>query len=250
MEKIIPNWQISEKVHAFTTCRGTGYSHGAFSSFNLSYGVGDDPKAVSANRALLKDHFKLPADPLWLEQTHSSKAIDGATISANCAATAKPLQADAIYTQRTNQVCVVSTADCVPILVANTAASEIAAIHAGWRGIFAGVIENTVKAMQTQPQDLVAWLGPAISAAVYEVSNEVRDQFIAVDPTAKCAFSATQNQRWLADLYALARQRLTKASVANVYCSNLCTYTEKNNFYSYRRDQVTGRMASLIWIED
>jgi len=250
MKSITPNWPISKKIRAFTTCRQKGSSQGAFSSFNLSFGAGDDPDAVTANRALLKGHFGLPADPLWLEQTHSSKAIDAAKIAPDHLSKGNHLQADAIYTQKNNQVCVVMTADCVPILVANHQASEVAAIHAGWRGIAAGVIENTIQAMYSQPQDLVAWLGPAISAAVYEVGDDVKDQLIAADPKAEIAFSPSPQKRWMADLYTLASHRLNKAGVTNICCSHLCTYTEENSFYSYRRDQLTGRMASLIWIEN
>lgn len=250
MERVTPNWPIEKKIRAFTTCREKGHSRGAFSNFNLSFGVGDDPNAVSANRALLKDHFKLPSDPLWLIQTHSSKAIDAATIGSNHPSTSIPLQADAIYTQQTNQVCVVMTADCVPIFIANYQASEIAAIHAGWRGMAAGVIENTIQAMNSKPQDLVAWLGPAISAAVYEVSADVKDQFTAADPKADIAFSPSPDKRWLANLYTLASHRLSTTGVTKICCSHLCTYNKKNSFYSYRRDQVTGRMASLIWMAD
>ncbi|HKB82395.1 MAG TPA: peptidoglycan editing factor PgeF, partial [Burkholderiales bacterium] len=199
------------------------------------------PEAVDANRRLLRDF--LPAEPKWLNQVHGKAVVDAATMT-------HPVEADASFASSPGCVSVVMVADCLPILFAGRTGNVIAAAHAGWRGLAAGVIENTVRALDTAPQDLLAFLGPAIGPSAFEVGNEVRDAFIAVDPAASYAIHPHRPGKWLADLFVLARQRLARAGVLNVYGGGQCTYSEPARFFSHRRDKVSGRMAALIWIGD
>ena len=246
---IMPNWPAPANVKALQTTRIGGISHVPYTSLNLGAHVGDNPVVVAHNRLLLSAY--LPSEPVWLNQIHGIKAIDAATICC-------VQDADAAYTNKANVVCVTMTADCLPILLCDEAGTAVAAIHAGWKGLLDGVIENTINTMQItsrtatnqalKSQYLMAWLGPAIGPQAFEVGSEVRAAFIAVDANATCAFKALGPKKWLCDLYKLARQRLNTIGVTQIYGGNLCTYTDKKRFYSYRRDQLTGRMASLIWL--
>lgn len=238
---IVPDWPVPARVRALITTRNGGGSVGPYSSMNLGLRVDDDPGIVDANRRLLK-HF-LPAEPKWLNQAHGTTVVNAETIT-------RPVEADASIATSPGCVSAVMIADCLPILFANRSGSVVAAAHAGWRGLAAGVIENTVRALDTPPQNLLVYLGPAIGPSAFEVGNEVRDAFIAVDPAAGYAFHPYKPGKWLADLFMLARQRLAKAGLLNVYGGGQCTYSDPARFFSHRRDKVSGRMAALIWLED
>ncbi len=239
---IEPVWPAPKTIHAYTTLRSGGVSKKPFDQFNLAQHVGDDEGMVAANREILKNALQLPNEPIWIKQTHSTIAILATEKNTEC-------EADASFTHEKNQICVVLTADCLPILVCNKQGTSVAAIHAGWRGLLNGVIESTLEAMKCDPEDLLIWLGPAISQAHFEVGDEVRAAFLEKDSEAHSAFIPSPNQRFMADLYLLATQRLHKRGIQRIFGGNYCTYSDANQFYSYRRDgSKTGRMASLIWI--
>lgn len=222
-----------------TTRRG-GVSVAPYDSLNLGDHVGDDARAVEQNRTHLMEALNLPVSPVWLRQVHGARAVDA--MHGSC-------EADAAYTGQPGVVCAVLTADCLPLLLCNAAGTRVAAVHAGWRGLAAGVIETALAAMGPGA-DLLAWLGPAIGPGAFEVGNEVRDIFIAHDARAQNAFRPLPNGRWLADIYQLARLRLAAHGVARIYGGHACTYSDKTRFYSYRRDGITGRMATLIWLDE
>lgn len=240
---IQPDWPAPANVRAFTTLRSVGHSKVPFDKFNLAYHVGDNEKDVQANRELLKNLLNLPNEPFWLEQTHSTIVLPITEKSTD-------KKGDASFTNQAKQVCVIMTADCLPILICNRKGTYVAAIHAGWRGLADGIIEKTLQAMNLSSDDMMAWLGPAIGSKVYEVGAEVRERFIANDIEANQAFVPSKNEgRWLADLYALAKLRLYKQNISAIYGGEYCTYSDKDRFFSYRRDgNQTGRMASLIWM--
>lgn len=241
---IQPNWPAPQQIKAYTTLRSGGVSQSPFDQFNLAEHVGDNPENVSANREILQKNLHLPADPIWINQTHSIITIPA--LPEN-----KGKEADASYSDKNNHVCAVLTADCLPILLCNQAGTHVAAIHGGWRGLAHGIIAATIKALQFPAGEVLAWLGPAISAANYEVGDEVRDQFISLDPESIYAFTPSPRQRWQANLYAIAKLQLLRAGVTSIYGGEFCTFADPKRFYSYRRDgSQTGRMASLIWISD
>jgi YfiH family protein len=225
-----------------TTTRRGGVSRAPFDALNLADHVGDRLEAVQHNRSLLREGLRLPGEPLWLEQVH------GRTVFACHDRAARP-RADAGYTDRPGVVCAVLTADCLPVLFCNRQGTRVAAAHAGWRGLAAGVLERTVAVLAVEPEHLLVWLGPAIGPLAFEVGAEVRSAFVERQPEAGDAFAAQANGRWLADLYRLARIRLAALGVSAVYGGAFCTFHDRERFYSYRRDQVTGRMASLIWLD-
>ena len=235
---LVPDWPAPATIHAATTLRSGGVSCGAYAGLNPALHVGDDINNVKQNRQLIKQWLDLPGDPVWLDQVHSNRVVQAITHA--------PLQqADAAYTAESGVVCAVMTADCLPLLVCATDGSEVAAIHAGWRGLLAGVIGNTLTAMKSQ--DVLVWLGPAIGPDCFEVGAEVRDAFVDKSAAFGAAFKAQSNGKWLADIYQLARIDLAMAGIAKTYGGGFCTVTEHERFYSYRRDQQTGRMATLIW---
>ena len=241
---IIPNWPAPANVRAIQTTRSGGVSQAPYHSLNLGAHVNDDPLAVAHNRQLLSPY--LPAEPVWINQVHGIEAIDAAT--AGCA-----IQADAAYAIKANTVCVTMTADCLPVLLCDEAGTVVAAVHAGWKGLLDGVIESAINSMQlAMPnlaiQSLMAWLGPAIGPQAFEVGAEVREAFIMKDANAALAFESIGSEKWLGNIYQLARQRLNKIGVSQIYGGDLCTYTDAVQFFSYRRDIVTGRMASIIWL--
>lgn len=239
---IVPEWPAPRSVRALITTRAGGASGGAYAGLNLGMRSGDTVEDVVRNRASLR-HW-LPAEPLWLRQVHGTSVVeaDGSDESR---------EADAALARRPGIVCAVLTADCLPVLVCDELGTVVAAVHAGWRGLCAGVIEQTLHAMGRPPAALLAYLGPAIGPAAYEVGAEVRDAFIAAaqGSGAAAAFAPGRAGKHYADLYALARLRLAGSGVHRVYGGGYCTYTERERFYSYRRDGATGRMASLIWME-
>jgi len=201
--------------------------------------VQDDALAVAKNRQLLSDY--LPSEPVWLNQVHGIDVIDAAKRSC------LP-NADASFSKVRNVVCVSMTADCLPILLCNHQGTAVAAIHAGWRSLCDGVIEASIKAMGLKPEDLMAWLGPAIGPNAFEVGAEVRAAFIAKDAQAEQAFKAS-GDKWLGDLYGIAKQRLNQQGLIEIYGGGECTYSHPSQYFSFRRDGITGRMASLIWLE-
>lgn len=239
---ISPDWPAPGNVRAVVTTRIGGASRGAYASLNLSDSVGDDPACVAANRATLTDCLTLPRDPVWLQQVHGSRVVNAAQVSAAAAA-------DAAYTDISGIVCVVTTADCLPVLFCDRQGSRVAVAHAGWRGLADGVLEAVVEALSLPPEQLYAWLGPAIGAECFEVGEEVRSVFLKRQQSNISAFTPSPRGRWLADIYQLASNDLHAMGVEKIFGGGLCTYTDAQRFYSYRRDRTTGRMASLIWIE-
>lgn len=237
---IVPDWPAPQNVTALQTTRLGGISSAPYDSLNLGDHVGDAPRAVAHNRMLL--NTLLPSEPVWLEQVHGT-AVANADL-ASCLP-----QADACIARHRDAVCVVMTADCLPVLLCDQQGSVVGAVHAGWKGLAAGVIEATVQAMNVTPQNLMAWLGPAIGQDAFEVGEEVRAVFVDTDPQAARAFIPGQHGKWLADLYALTRLRLDALGVTQVYGGDYCTYRERERFFSYRRDGVTGRMGTFIWLE-
>lgn len=239
---ITPDWPAPANIYAATTLRTGGVSIGAFSSLNPAVHVGDELECVQRNRRIIRTMLALPSEPKWLTQTHSDYAVDAALIDV------EPPQADASFTDQAGIVCAVLTADCLPVLVCSKEGRQIAAIHAGWRGLLAGIISNTLAAMRTQ--NVLVWLGPAISAACFEVGAEVRAAFMAKSADFAPAFSTQANDKWLADIYQLARIELASLGITAVYGGNFCTVSESERFFSYRREVCTGRMATLIWRTD
>jgi YfiH family protein len=235
-------WPAPPSVRALTSTRCGGVSRGSYASLNLAEHVGDDPAAVRANRQGLREALGLPAEPMWLQQVHGCDVVELATAHAACAA-------DASVARAPGQVCAVLSADCLPVLLCNRAGTRVAAAHAGWRGLLAGVIESALDAMRSDGEDVLCWLGPAIGPAAFEVGDEVRRAFVARDSGAQAAFRPASGGRWLADLYALARMRLQARRVLSVSGGEWCTVSDAQRFFSYRRDGASGRMASLIWIE-
>lgn len=240
MEYLAPAWPAPPKVRALATLRAGGASRPPYDGFNLGDHVGDDPAAVAANRAELR--AVLPGAPLWLRQVHGARVVDAGS------ADGVP-EADGSVARRAGTVCAVMTADCLPLLLCDRAGTVVGAAHAGWRGLAGGVVEATVRAMAVAPEDLLVWLGPAIGPHAFEVGGEVRETFMRLAPEAASAFLDLGGNKWLADIYLLARQHLARAGVTEVHGGEYCTYTDAARFYSYRRDGVTGRMASLVWLQ-
>jgi YfiH family protein len=238
---IVPDWPAPANVRAATTARAGGVSVPPWDSFNLADHVGDDPACVATNRARLREALSLPGEPVWLRQVHGRNVCDAAAGSA---------EADAAYADTPGVVCAVLTADCLPLLLCDREGRAVAAVHAGWRGLAAGIVEAAVERFAAEPESLLAWLGPAIGPAAFEVGPEVRSRFLSGDQGASEAFVPGQGDRWFADLYALARRRLARAGVRAVHGGGHCTFTEQGRFYSFRRDGETGRMASLIWMDE
>lgn len=232
-------WEAPPMVHALVSTRAGGVSTGAYASLNLGMRAGDDPAKVAANRARLAEVVGLPAEPLWLHQVHGSRVITVDEVAGG-----EP-EADAAVTHLSGRVLAVLTADCLPIFLAAVDGSAVGIVHAGWRGLVAGVLEAALAAMPAPPGRVLAWLGPAICAGHYEVGVEVRDAF-AGTPGAERAFSPTRPGHWLCDLAALARARLATAGAGAISGGGICT-REDERFYSYRREGETGRMASLVW---
>ena len=295
MEWIEAEWPAPPWVRALTTTRLGGVSQGVYAALNLGDHVGDDPDRVAVNRERLRRMLNLPAEPYWLRQVHGCEvsAVPSAILT-------QPCEADAAIAWGPDQVCAVLTADCLPVLLTDRAGTRVAAVHAGWRGLAAGVIEAAVARLGVRPTALLAWLGPAIGPGAFEVGAEVREAFLAQDQAAAVAFSPRvptpftgwepdsgqakglmmerkgvreepltpehrpvnarraaiphpavgfEPGKWQTDLYHLARLRLARLGVSAVWGGGLCTYQDSRRFYSYRRDGVTGRMASLIWID-
>lgn len=240
---ILPDWPAPANVRAAVTTRVGGVSRAPYDSFNHAAHVGDDPAAVHANRTRLRAALALPDEPTWLKQVHG-------VVVVNAAQSGREPEADGAFATQPGAVCAVLTADCLPVLLCNHSGTNVAALHAGWRGLAGGVIEAGVKAMGIPGSELLAWLGPAIGPQTFEVGPEVRTAFVQYDAQAAQAFRAAREGKYLADIYLLARLRLQRLGVAAVYGGGFCTVTERARFFSYRRDGATGRMASLIWLAD
>ena len=238
---IVPDWPAPANVRALQTTRMGGVSTAPYDSLNLGDHVGDAPHVVVRNRMLLNN--LLPSEPVWLKQVHGINVID--TVAAGCGMP----EADACIARNKGAVCVVMTADCLPVLLCDDKGSVVAAVHAGWKGLAAGVIEATVRAMDVPPQQLMAWFGPAISQQHFEVGTEVRAAFMVAHPQAAEAFRPGREWKYFADLYLLARQRLHALGVNRIYGGGFCTYSENDRFFSYRRDGTTGRMGTFIWLQ-
>ncbi len=241
---ICPQWPAPKQVKAYSSTRLGGVSVSPFGSLNLGAHVGDDAQSVTANRKLFARQIGMPNSLRWLNQVHG---CDTVRLPSNKVG---DIAADASFTQVKQQVCAVMTADCLPLLVCNEKGTQVAACHAGWRGLYDGVIESCIAQFEAT-EGLMVWLGPAIGANAFEVGSEVRLAFIDKDSCAELAFKPSTNEgKWLADIYLLAKQRLTRLGIDQIYGGDFCTYENEEHFFSYRRDQQTGRLASVIWIEE
>jgi YfiH family protein len=241
---IVPDWPAPPNVQALFTTRNGGFSIGPYHSLNLGDHVGDDPFAVAQNRALLRQY--LPENPRWLNQVHGTQAIQ-----ADASDCSGPSPGDASFTRRPARVCAVLVADCLPILLCDGAGTLAGVIHAGWRGLAEGIIEQAVSAMGAGDTPLIAWLGPAIGPKHFEVGEEVRQVFIRRNKESSLAFvpkSHPDAGKWLGNLFLLAQQQLRNAGVNEIYGGGECTFSDPARFFSYRRDGNTGRMAGLIWL--
>jgi len=236
---IAPDWPAPARVRSLITTRNGGASTGAYASFNLGRLTDDNRAAVDANHRQLD--CLLPQPPRWLRQVHGSRVVIADEL-------AEVAQADASIARRTATVCAIMVADCMPVLLCDRSASVVGVAHAGWRGLSSGVVENTVRAMQVDPSQLLAYLGPAIGPAAFEVGADVRDAFVAAAPAASAAFKPQRPGKWLADLFELGRQRLAACGVSAVFGGGLCTYGHPDRFFSHRREPASGRMAALIWL--
>ena len=241
-----PDWPAPQGVRALSSLRGEpatgGASQGPYAWLNLGAHVGDDPAAVAENRRLLRSRAGLPAEPSWLVQVHGVTVADLDGVGSQG-------PADAAITRRPGKVCAILTADCLPIVFTTDTGDGVAAAHAGWRGLAAGVIGATVRAMGVPPERLIAWLGPAIGPAHFEVGAEVREAFLRTDSGAGDAFKATLTGKFMADLAMLARRQLENLGVSRIHGGGDCTYAHTDRYFSHRRDGVTGRQATLIWRE-
>ena len=235
---ITADWPAAENIHTATTLRTGGVSQGDYSSLNPADHVHEKLQHVIQNRQLIKQMLALPGDPVWLGQTHSTKAVCANRVTSNP-------EADASYTTKSNIVCTILTADCLPVLLCDQQGTMIAALHGGWRGLLNGIIENTLSKMPAT--GLMAWLGPAIGAECFEVGDDVRDAFIRKSAQFNSAFKNHAQGKYLADIYQIARILLNNAGVQQIYGGEYCTVTDADRFFSYRRDGQTGRMASMIW---
>ncbi len=243
---ITPAWPAPANVKAFITTRSGGVSAAPRDSLNLGYKAGDDPASVTQNRAIVE--ALLPQTPAWLAQVHGARVMNAEQVIN---APQVP-EADASVAHAGGTVCAIMIADCLPVLFANRAGTRVAAAHAGWRGLSGGVLANTVQTLRDagdDAADLLAYIGPGIGPTAFEVGNDVYAAFTASDAEAKAAFVAHAPGKWLADLFMLARHALVRAGVTQVYGGGLCTYSDPQRFFSYRRDKVTGRMAAFIWRE-
>ncbi len=235
---ITADWPAPAHIKTATTFRAGGVSTDRFASLNLAQHVGDYSQDVLANRQAIKAMLDLPAEPSWLQQTHSTDVVAAHTMLLDA-------NADASYTNMDNIVCAVMTADCLPILLCDTNGTTIAAIHGGWRGLLNGIIQNTLANMPATT--LMAWLGPAIGPQCFEVGAEVRHAFVKQSEQFSSAFIPKAQDKYLADIYKIAHIILNNAGVKHIYGGTYCTVTQQEQFFSYRRDGQTGRMATLIW---
>lgn len=234
-------WPAATRVHAGTTTRLAGVSRSAYASFNLATHVEDDPRAVQQNRQLLQAMLQLPNAPVWLTQVHGKVVVAAHSVSDLVAA-------DASFTDQANVVCAVMTADCLPVFFTDVLGRHVAIAHAGWRGLVQGIITATLESLPVAREQILVWLGPGIGPVAFEVGEDVYTAFSQRDPIYAQALVRKDQDHWWLNAYAAARLELQQAGVNAVYGGELCTYGDARRFYSYRRDHVTGRMASLIWL--
>ncbi|MBN9230873.1 MAG: peptidoglycan editing factor PgeF [Legionella sp.] len=235
------NWKAPANISAGVSTRLDGFSQTPYESNNLGTHVGDATADVLKNRQQLVELLQLPGEPQWLNQTHSTHCI----VVEND----PNRDADAAITRSLKHPLVILTADCLPIVLCNQQGTEIAAIHAGWKGLVQGIINNTITQMHSNPEDLIAWIGPAICSKCYEVGNDVRQQFLAQYPITSDTFIPHQN-KWLANLPLMAELIMRNIGVNSIYQSELCTFESENELYSYRKSVQTGRIGTLIWFND
>jgi YfiH family protein len=240
---LTPQWPVAPNVRAAFTHRAGGVSAAPFDTLNLGTQVGDLPAHLSENRRRVQAALDLPAEPLWLSQVHGTAVFEPHSRTDAAAA-----PADALIVRSPGIVAAIQVADCLPVLLASADGRNIAAAHAGWRGLSAGILETTVARLGVAPQALSAWLGPAIGPAHFEVGDEVRAAFMRHDAAAERAFTANARARWQCDLAELARQRLRTLGVREVHGGGWCTFADRERFFSYRRDGQCGRMAALVWL--
>lgn len=243
IQGIEPHWQVSAKVRGITTFRSGGVSAAPYQSLNLGLHVGDEPAAVLANRRLLEQQLSLPTTPRWLNQTHGTDII---TVTEQ-EFTYLP-EADASYTQTVGQVLAIMTADCLPLFIASADGTEIALVHCGWRSVANGIIERTLQHFQSSTSNLHAWLGPAIGPHHFTVGSDVNKAMELLSVNYECHFKPF-NDRWLLNLFSLISSDLKRLGMKNVSSSNACTVEHEQHYFSYRRDGLTGRMVSLLWLE-
>jgi YfiH family protein len=236
---IEPDWPAPPGIRAASTLRRGGVSEGPYASLNLGAHVGDDPERVMENRRRLADALSLPSEPVWLNQVHGRRTVPAEAPDDRCA--------DASFTREPGIVCGIMTADCLPVLLCSRDGAAVAAVHAGWKGLASGVIESAVAAMGAR--DLIVWLGPAIGPEAFEVGDEVREAFLRNGAEFATGFQEAANGKWLADIYRLARLTLHRLDIAEIHGGGWCTFGHGGDFFSYRRDRITGRMATLIWRE-
>jgi YfiH family protein len=240
---IEPDWPAPENVHAIATTRSGGVSAAGYASLNLGDHVHDDPAAVASNRQQLVSLLQLPEEPRWLAQVHSPVVVSANSVQGR-------VEADASWTGSPDVVCTVLTADCLPVLMCDMQGRQVAAAHAGWRGLCAGVLEQTLAEFLVAgipASELLVWLGPAIGPAAYEVDAPVRDAFLARSPACHTSFQATSPGHWQFDLYAAAREILLSIGISKVFGGDYCTYSDER-FFSHRRQPACGRQAALIWL--
>jgi YfiH family protein len=253
LEWIEPDWPASARVRALSTLRGGGVSGAPFESLNLGGHAGDAPAAVSENRRRLRTAAALPGEPCWLRQVHGRNVADldadpgGAAAPGGAAPPGGSAAADASFTRQPGRICGILTADCLPLLLRSESGDVVAAAHAGWRGLAAGVIEATVQALKVAPETLMAWLGPAIGPRHFEVGPEVREAMLEGDSGSFVAFVPNARGRLMADLGLLARRRLLALGIRRIYGGGECTFEAEERYFSHRRDGATGRQATLIW---
>lgn len=239
---LYPDWPAPSRVRAVSTTRTGGFGGGPYAGLNLAGHVGDDPAIVAANRRWLRETLQLPTEPAWIEQVHG--------IAAQQLPAPPGCVADAAWTTRPGEVCVVMTADCLPVLFCDEAGSCVAVAHAGWRGLADGVLETLVASLPVPADRLLAWMGPAIGPSAFEVGAEVRERFLADDAAAAPHFVAgNAANKYQADLFGLARLRLQRIGLSRISGGGICTFEDPQRFFSFRRDAVCGRMASLIWMD-
>ncbi|ANO32149.1 multi-copper polyphenol oxidoreductase [Vibrio breoganii] len=240
MSYLHPSWDVADRVKSISSTRVGGFSSDDFASLNLGMHVNDDPVIVQRNREHLAELSKMPSPPVWMNQTHSTTVVELTE------PTSETIEADALVTSVPGVVCSVMTADCLPVLFASVDGTKVASVHAGWRGLVGGILENTLSHF-TSP--VIAWVGPAISLDAFEVGDEVRQQFVDSNGGDVIAFHQHKPGKWMADLPLLAKLRLQRAGCHDVTLSGLCTYSDSERFFSYRRQASTGRQSSFIWIE-
>lgn len=240
---IYPSWNVPDTIRMVITTRQNGFSKPPYESLNLSMHVGDDSAAVEKNRQYVYDTLQLPSEPFWLEQQHGNKV---SVISDPSPITT----ADSAVALSSNKVCAVMVADCLPVFLCDKNAKGVAVAHCGWRGLATDVLQNTMTALNSAPKDIYAWLGPAIGTNAFQVGDDVRNAFINEDDAYALSFLPDNQGKWMADIYQIARIQLQRLGIERIEGGFYCTYYDKRQFYSYRRDAVTGRIAALAWIDD